>query len=429
MQIFIVPGAPDCSNLGDLAMLQVAIGRLHTLWPDATLRVLTRHPATLCECCPGVEPVPWNGCKHWLRIRSLPRRLFPEVRAERRNAWPLSPTRCWRLGLLCWPGRLEPAREFAAALFNSDLAILAGCGLVADAFARQALQVLNILAVAQRCGIPTALLSQGIGPITSAALLRRAGEVLPQARRILLREQRRSLSLVRRLSVPESIIRVTGDDTVELAFRARRADSGRHIGVNLRRASYAALDAAVFPIVRRELSKLANRHETTLLGLPILCGGKSPDARVVAELFAGLPCAGDAGTALHTPAEVVRRIADCRIVVTGSYHAGVFALSQGIPVVALAGSAYYQDKFLGLAGQFGAGCRVLPTSGPEFARQLEQAAAELWEQSPALRAPLWRAAEEQIQASRTAYSDLPGALLPPQSSATKPQPNPSVSAA
>ena len=30
-----------------------------------------------------------------------------------------------------------------------------------------------------------------------------------------------------------------------------------------------------------------------------------------------------------------------RLVITGSYHAGVFALAQGVPVLALAKSAYY----------------------------------------------------------------------------------------
>ena len=49
----------------------------------------------------------------------------------------------------------------------------------------------------------------------------------------------------------------------------------------------------------------------------------------------------------------------CRVVVTGSYHPAVFALSQGIPVVCLVKSDYYACKFLGLKDQFGAGCEIL----------------------------------------------------------------------
>ena len=54
-----------------------------------------------------------------------------------------------------------------------------------------------------------------------------------------------------------------------------------------------------------------------------------------------------------TPLGVVEHISRCRAVVTGSYHAAVFALAQGIPAVGLTGSAYYDAKFAGLADQFG----------------------------------------------------------------------------
>ena len=39
--------------------------------------------------------------------------------------------------------------------------------------------------------------------------------------------------------------------------------------------------------------------------------------------------------------DVLTAIADCRVVVTGSYHAAVFALSMGVPAVGLAASRYY----------------------------------------------------------------------------------------
>jgi colanic acid/amylovoran biosynthesis protein len=99
-------------------------------------------------------------------------------------------------------------------------------------------------------------------------------------------------------------------------------------------------------------------------------------------------------------------------VVTGSYHAGVFALAQGIPVVAFAASDYYRDKFLGLADQFGAGCRVLGTHEPEFASQLDRTIEEIWKQAPALRPVLLNAAEAQIKAARAAYQQLPALLSP-----------------
>ena len=56
---------------------------------------------------------------------------------------------------------------------------------------------------------------------------------------------------------------------------------------------------------------------------------------------------------------MIRQIQRCRLVVTGSYHAGVFALASGIPVVGLAKSSYYRDKFLGLADMFAVGCETV----------------------------------------------------------------------
>ena len=49
----------------------------------------------------------------------------------------------------------------------------------------------------------------------------------------------------------------------------------------------------------------------------------------------------------------ITTIARCRLVVTGSYHAALFALSMGVPAIGIATSRYYEDKFLGLADQFG----------------------------------------------------------------------------
>ena len=97
-------------------------------------------------------------------------------------------------------------------------------------------------------------------------------------------------------------------------------------------------------------------------------------------------------------------MAGCRAVVTGSYHAGVFALSQGIPVVGLAKSPYYRQKFAGLAAQFGEGCRVvgLPRGAAELSADIFRA----WQDAPRLRPRLQERAREQAEDSRRAYLRL-----------------------
>ena len=60
-----------------------------------------------------------------------------------------------------------------------------------------------------------------------------------------------------------------------------------------------------------------------------------------------------------TPEAVIRQIQRCRLVITGSYHAAVFALAMGIPTIGLAKSTDYIDKFMGLSALFGEGCETV----------------------------------------------------------------------
>ena len=67
MRIFVYPSAADCANLGDLAMLQIAMERLKALWPDASFSILMRVPAEFEVHFPGAKPVPMRGCKCCLK--------------------------------------------------------------------------------------------------------------------------------------------------------------------------------------------------------------------------------------------------------------------------------------------------------------------------------------------------------------------------
>ena len=53
----------------------------------------------------------------------------------------------------------------------------------------------------------------------------------------------------------------------------------------------------------------------------------------VERLLDGYAPVAISDSAVDSPLRVIEEIGHCRIVITGSYHAGVFALSQGIPVV------------------------------------------------------------------------------------------------
>ena len=87
----------------------------------------------------------------------------------------------------------------------------------------------------------------------------------------------------------------------------------------------------------------------------------------------------------------------------GSYHGAVFALAQGIPVVALSASRYYDAKLQGLADLFPGGCIVLSMDAPDLAERLAAAVAAAWDSADERRPALLAAAEQQIAASQRAY--------------------------
>jgi polysaccharide pyruvyl transferase WcaK-like protein len=130
------------------------------------------------------------------------------------------------------------------------------------------------------------------------------------------------------------------------------------------------------------------------------------DITTIQQILAGFDNIFDQGNNLDTPLKVIEQVGHCRIVITGSYHAGVFALAQGIPVVSLAKSQYYIDKFQGLADQFGVGCDVILLGDKEFAQKLASSIYQLWESAEILRPQLLEAARQQIELGQTAYKRL-----------------------
>ena len=128
------------------------------------------------------------------------------------------------------------------------------------------------------------------------------------------------------------------------------------------------------------------------------------DRRATAPLLSGYPDVVPPLGPFAGPREVVRRVARCRVVVTGAYHLAVFALSQGIPVVALTSSAYYDAKFAGLSAMFGGvGLTVASLEREDVRSELSGLIADAWRSAPEVRASLRARAAEQVRASEAAY--------------------------
>ena len=401
--------------MGDVAMLQVAVARLRTMWPDEELRIFTSDAEALARHCPGVTPVMLPDQPGWCTDRYLGGRLhswLPE-RLSDRLADAVVRTGCrapslrehlLRLRSTVRQPERRSLRAFIDTIAAARLLVVGGAGGVADHFGDYANLVLLALQCARRRGIPTAIMSHGFGPLTAPHLRVKAAAVLPKVDTIALREARASQPLLVSLGVGLDRVVTTGDDAIELAYEERPAELGRAVGINLRLARAAGATERDIEPVREGLRRFLSVCPAPLVGLPI-ARQRELDVQAIQQMIAGHD--GDVGQELDTPLKVIRRAGQCRIVVTGAYHAAVFALAQGVPAVCLARTRYFQEKFLGLADQFGAGCYLVSLDDDDLPEQLARTMTFAWDEAPFVRETLWRAAARQIAQGLAAYQRLP----------------------
>jgi len=281
------------------------------------------------------------------------------------------------------------------------LVVATGGGYITDEFPELASTVLSMLGMAKKLGKPTVMLGHGLGPLQNPRLRTIAKAVLPSVDLITLRERRAGIPLLDSLGVSQKRVITTGDDAIELAYEARNRELGQGIGVNLRMAKYAGVSGDMLETVRSALQDVARIKGALLLPLPI--SQDASDVQTIQKLMAGYDDNSDGGESLDTPLKVIKQVGQCRVVVTGSYHAGVFALAQGIPVVGLAKSQYYIDKFLGLADQFGTGCEVILLDDNQLREKLIVSIDNAWMSAETVRLQLLESARRQIESGHAAY--------------------------
>lgn len=388
-RILVDPSSHHLLNAGDVAMIQVCAERLLATWPDARIEVLTTAPDLLLEHCPGVRPIPATG-RYALTERDGPRLPWPR---------PLARAALTRAGRRL-AGREPAARTFAEALLNVDLLLFSGRGGLTDAFPEETAAILTELEIATRIGLPVALVGQGIGPLEDRRARARMASTLPRVAFLSLREGRVAPDLLASIGVAPERVAVTGDDAIELAFRGRPDRLGDAVGLNVRVADYAGFASDAAARVGAAVGQRARELEADVVSIAI--SSHPHENESAAPLGAGAPTGATA-----TPAAAIAAAGRCRVAVVGSYHAAVFALSQGVPVVCLAASPYYVDKLLGLRERFGEGCSVVRVDGERSDEMLNTVLAELdrqWSAAPGLRDGLLTSAERQTELSRAAHA-------------------------
>lgn len=415
MRVLVEPSEYSFWNIGDTAMTTVALERVSKLWPDARIQVLTDAPKRMPRPSGNIEALNLAGRRLWFHRRwtqehsrfvpPLSRRLRIVRKLLRRSHPSLAYHALRRWGSL-EDDEVSQLAAFFEALSEADLLIVAGMGGVTSTFPDYAFELLEVIRWAQQFGIKIAMLGQGLGPIEIEELRRDTSVALRGVDLLALREGRAGLPLLKSLGVPLTHVTVTGDDAIELVCRHPRGATGHGIGINLRYADYSGIRLRDIQEIRSVLHQLSRRIGAPLVGVPISHSPYDEDAVTIAELIHN----GDMEVArlseIRTPEDLLAQLQRCRVLVAGSYHAGVFALSSGIPTVALASSNYYVDKFLGLADMFGAGCQVVNLNESHFGDRLTHAVLEAWASADQAREPLLAAAQQQLRQSQAVYAKL-----------------------
>jgi polysaccharide pyruvyl transferase WcaK-like protein len=421
MRILIEQSQYGCFNMGDLAMLQVAVSRLKNFWPDAAIKVFLfkRFEESFKEFCPQALPLSPAGQEVWFTTPLVDRiyNLMPNSSAKQQLQeleWQLR-CRLPRVANSIVQQKLKKRKQltqyknldiFISAIAQADLVVASGGGYITDTFEAKATRSLEILGIAKSFGKPTVMVGQGIGPLLNPKLRAQAKIVLPKVDLIALREKRAGLQVLEQLGVKRDRVVTTGDDTIEFIYEKRSMELGDGIGVNLRIADYSPIGSTIIEKVRSALQEVASQKSAPLIPVPMEFLKDNSDVRTIEQLLPEYSDRVEDWESLATPSKIIKQIGRCRVVVAGSYHAGVFALSQGIPVVGLANSQYYKDKFLGLADQFGVGCEVVFLDDEQLQEKLIASINKTWDLSEELRPQLLESARQQIELGQAAYRQI-----------------------
>ena len=432
MRILLDQAVHDHRNRGNNSLLEVTRDRFRELWPDAVFDVISNSP---------------YFCKIFLEdVHPVDQRTFTEYQGRFDRISKYVPNPIWRLvfegrELLKQKGGLELTSQDARRVFGRsngsewsqqpdsqssasgqvivgestadpyasiaqyDLYVPTGGGYLCDSDKRFLIPLFDRLEAAQNRGVLTFMVGQGIGPLEDPELLKRAGDVLPKLDYLLVREEKLTRPLLNSLGVPPERVLMTGDDAIEPAYLVRKVKLGQGIGLSLRVAKYTDFNQSHIDAIRPAILSAAEKYNAELVSAPI--DSNDADKEYVAELMKGYGRTSSSWRKFESTTAVIRRISRCRIMVTGTFHGAVFALSQGIPVIGLANSIEYRNKLFGLATEFGAqGCQILMLKDEDLAENLRKAIDFAWSSAESLRPQLLDAAERQIDLGYSAYHKI-----------------------
>lgn len=411
MKILVDNGCYERGNIGDIAMLKVACFRFLELWPNAQIFVVTDAPTTVKAYIPHALPVnsadkaalqrpfsiigklkaivPGRFHSFVLRFEIMLRSSFPNLALK------------WRRMVFRQDAdEIRRAQLFLDLVKSVDLVVITGGGSITDVFYYQAISTLELLILGKIQGKIVCALGQGLGPIKDKTVWHLAQRALRLCDLIALREGIDGPRLTSALGAHPDRVMITGDDAIEPAFMNRPIAIGGSIGVNIRLHGYSGLTPDHFSALRSAIRKFASEVNGDIKVIPIAFNDDYDDIQSTCDML-GLD--HDLSWPVPRVDDVIRTIASCRIVITGGYHAAVFALSQGISAVALICSSYYSSKFGGLSHQFGGRMGIVDLRTPGWEQSMQAVLQNVWSNAEDARDDLIAAAQRQVTESYRAY--------------------------
>ncbi|MBI4522973.1 MAG: glycosyltransferase [Deltaproteobacteria bacterium] len=364
MRILIDHGCGD--NLGDIAMLEGAVSRLHRRDRSITLCVRDR---------PGLRTRLWE----WDGItpvkldipntpENAPRLQAPYLWRYQERYRVLWQNSCYALlNRLIDPCRIRMVNGHAGVSLgefcgNYDALYITGGGYLAEPFVDELWQKCCLVCAFAAQGKPVILTGQQLGPLGSGWARALLGRGLRKVTFVGLREPTDSLTFCKEAGLPPDRYGVMGDDSFGLepadsveveTFLARyHLNPGRFLAVNVRIADYASSHQHYVRHLAELVSSLARRYELPALVVPIALN--RDDSDIVSGYKLKQAVEGDVLQVLDEPRLSPRLakgvLGKAYAAIGVSYHFCTFALTEGVPALCLFDGKYYLQKARGLAG-------------------------------------------------------------------------------
>jgi polysaccharide pyruvyl transferase WcaK-like protein len=387
MKILVDHGA--YANFGDLAMLDAAVDRLRRIgraqlyvcdapldwrWPDiARVHYSVFAPGSLVNRITGAELIQGQVVGGLPRVSNAWRSLMHTLLAVGATAHlvPIRTSTGWRaLGQWC--------KEY-------DALFIAGGGDMNDFFPEALWRCCALIHAFAGQGKPILLSGQQLGPLQHVASRQLMRSALRRANFVGVREPTESLRICRDSGLANGQFAMYGDDSLGIApagsrevdalMREYQLSPRGFLAVNLRIATYSKVSPEAVHAFAEALGELAGRLGLELVAVPVSTDEGDSDIEAARSLAGELPgvrmkVIGGRGL---SPSLLKGLLGQAFGAVGVSYHFNTFALSQGVPSVALYSGAYYKQKANGLAALWGDPRLAMPVEalGADTAQRIQ----------------------------------------------------------